>query len=52
MYLSPLGAGTLEQAIICPVILIYKVNWFIGGFANKVSLSMVDERLNWVGLCR
>ena len=41
MYPSPLGAGTLEQVIICPAILIHKVNWFIGGFANKVSLSMM-----------
>ena len=40
MYLSPLGAGTRGQVIICPGILIHKVNWFIAGLANKVSLSV------------
>ena len=38
MYLSPLGAGTLGQVIICPAIVIHKANWFIAGFANKVNL--------------
>lgn len=44
MYLSSLGAGTLEHVIICPAILIHKVNWFIAEFANKVSLSMAEVR--------
>jgi len=41
MYLSPLGAGTLEPMIIRPEILTDQVNRFIAEIADKMNLSMI-----------
>ena len=41
MYLSPLGAGTIEQMIIRTVTFNDKVNRFIAEIANKMNLSVI-----------
>ncbi len=46
MYLSPLGAGTLEKMIIRPVIFTDKVNRFITEMTNKMNLSVIKSSQN------
>ncbi len=41
-YLSPLGAGTLEQVSIRPAVLTDKVNRFIAALADKRNLSVIS----------
>lgn len=41
MYLSPLGAGTLERVIIRPEIPGDQVNRFIGSITDKMNLSAI-----------
>ena len=41
MYLSPLGAATLEQVIIRPEILTDQVNRFIAEITDKMNLSVI-----------
>ena len=43
MYLSPLGAGTLEQVIIRPEILTDQVNRFIAEITDKMNLSVIKS---------
>jgi len=42
MYLSPLGAGTLERAIIRPEMPGDQVNRFIGSITDKMNLSAIN----------
>ena len=42
MYLSPLGAGTLELTSIRSAVLTDKVNRFIVGLADKMNLSVIS----------
>ena len=48
MFLAPLGAGTLEQAIIRPVILNHKVIRFIAEKTDKINLSAIQPHLSAV----
>lgn len=48
MYLSPLGAGTLEQAIVRRAILTGKVNRFIAKMAYKFNLSVINQNLRTI----
>ena len=41
-YLSPLGAGTLEQVSIRSAVLTDKVNRFIVALADKMNLSVIS----------
>ena len=41
-YLSPLGAGTLEQISIRPAVLTNKVNRLIAVLADKRNLSVIS----------
>jgi hypothetical protein len=42
MYLSPFGAGTIEQTMIRPVIFDDKVNRFCAEMVNEVNFTVIN----------